>query len=126
MARFARPRRKRRRVVTMAIYDAEQGLFAENMALGRRLQRLSPVLAGMASDLAASRREAAALRRENDKLRAGSAWIGDRRSSPARDPAAAAGSARMQAAAENPALCISCGQPVAHPGSGSSEAARPD
>lgn len=110
----------------MAIYDAEQGLFAENLALGRRLQRLSPVLAGMASDLAASRREAAALRRENDKLRAGSAWIGDRRSSPGRDPAAAAGSARMQAAAENPALCISCGQPVAHPGSVSSEAVRPD
>jgi hypothetical protein len=108
----------------MATYDAEQGLFAENMALGQRLQRLAPVLAGMASDLAASRREAAALRRENDKLRAGSAWVGDRRSSPAAGPATFVAGAppRPHAVRDTAALCISCGQPVVRPGNASSEA----
>jgi hypothetical protein len=58
------------RSVTTAAYDTDHGsLLAENLALGERLRRLSPVLAGMARDLAATRREAAALRRENDKLR---------------------------------------------------------
>ena len=60
------------RSVTTAAYDTDHGsLLAENLALGERLRRLSPVLAGMARDLAATRREAAALRRENDKLRQG-------------------------------------------------------
>ena len=48
----------------------EGSLLAENMALGVRLQRLSPVLAAMARDLAAACREAAALRRENAHLSA--------------------------------------------------------
>jgi len=111
----------------MATYDAEQGLFAENMALGQRLQRLAPVLAGMASDLAASRREAAALRRENDKLRAGSAWTGDRRSSLAAGPATFdSGASRPHAVPETAAQCISCGQPVFRPGNAGSEAVGSD
>ncbi|MGA3363013.1 MAG: hypothetical protein ABSD82_13395 [Solirubrobacteraceae bacterium] len=51
-------------------------LFAENVALGERLRRISPVVAGMARDLVTVRREAAALRRENARLRAHVGAIG--------------------------------------------------
>jgi hypothetical protein len=51
-------------------------LFAENIALGERLRRISPVVAGMARDLVTVRREAAALRRENARLRAHVGAIG--------------------------------------------------
>jgi hypothetical protein len=54
----------------------EGSLFAENVALGERLRRISPVVAGMARDLATTRREAAALRRENARLRAHVGAIG--------------------------------------------------
>jgi hypothetical protein len=54
------------------------------MALGARLQRLSPVLAAMARDLAAARRETATLRRENARLQA---RLGGSVSEPAAAPA---------------------------------------
>jgi hypothetical protein len=57
-------------------------LFAENIALGERLRRISPVVAGMARDLATARREAAALRRENARLRAHVGAIGGEPLSP--------------------------------------------
>jgi hypothetical protein len=46
----------------------EGNLLTENTALRGRLQRLSPVLPAMAADLAATRREANRLRRENARL----------------------------------------------------------
>ena len=44
-------------------------LVAENAELVGRAKRLSPVLVGMAQDLAVARRESAALKRENRRLR---------------------------------------------------------
>ena len=48
----------------------EGKLLAENLALGQRIQQLSPVLSAMAQDLAAARREATMLRRESAHLSA--------------------------------------------------------
>jgi cell division protein FtsB len=45
-------------------------MVAQNAELVRRMQRLSPVLVEMASDLAGARRESSALRRENEQLHA--------------------------------------------------------
>ena len=50
--------------------DSGGRLAAENAELAERLRRLGPVLASMAHDLARSRRENAALRRENLRLQA--------------------------------------------------------
>jgi hypothetical protein len=61
----------------------DRSLFAENIALGERLRRISPVVAGMARDLATAHREAAALRRENARLRAHVGAIGGEPLSPA-------------------------------------------
>jgi hypothetical protein len=44
-------------------------LVAENAELVGRMQRLSPVLVGIAQDLSVARRESAALKRENRRLR---------------------------------------------------------
>jgi hypothetical protein len=44
-------------------------LVAENAELVVRVQRLGPVLVGMAQDLSVARRESAALKRENRRLR---------------------------------------------------------
>jgi hypothetical protein len=52
------------------VSTVQVSLRAQNVALGERLQRLSPVLAAMARDLASVRREAAEVRRENAVLRA--------------------------------------------------------
>jgi hypothetical protein len=96
----------------MTIYDTEQMLFAENMALGQRLQRLSLVLAGMARDLAASRREAALLRRENDRLRACSAAVSEETSPASRGTAPRAGVPSQRPQTPNALLCDGCGNPV--------------
>jgi hypothetical protein len=53
-----------------AALPAESRLLDENAALVARLQRLHPALTRMAEDLALARRENAALRRENQRLRA--------------------------------------------------------
>src|SRR5277367_1383002 len=97
----------------MTVYDAEQVLFAENMALGQRLQRLSPVLVSMARDLAALRREVTLLRRENDQLRAGHVVSGEK-------PAPRAGERRKRPRPQKGLLCSSCGQPVVRRDDGSS------
>jgi hypothetical protein len=45
------------------------GLIAENAELADRLRRLGPAFSSMAQDLARARRENAALRRENLRLK---------------------------------------------------------
>jgi hypothetical protein len=57
-------------------------LVAENDALARRVQRLAPVLASMARDLAEARRENAILKRENRRLRAHVTALDERSTSP--------------------------------------------
>jgi hypothetical protein len=49
--------------------DEAGRLVAENAELVGRVNRLSPVLVGMAQDLAVARRRGAALKRENRRLR---------------------------------------------------------
>jgi hypothetical protein len=50
--------------------DTAASMVVRNAELVRRMQRLSPVLVEMASDLAGARRESSALRRENEQLHA--------------------------------------------------------
>jgi hypothetical protein len=65
-------------------------LVAENADLVRRVQRLSPALVGMASDLAGARREGAALKREIRQLRSRLTTLEQRTASSSR-PWSAAG-----------------------------------
>lgn len=65
-------------------------LVAENADLVRRVQRLSPALVGMASDLAGARREGAALKREIRQLRSRLTTL-EQRTAPSSRPWSAAG-----------------------------------
>lgn len=76
--------------------SVEGNLPTENTALRQQLGRLSPLLPAMAADLAATRREANRLRRENSRLLA---QIG--------------GTAAEAAPLVRPVRCDSCGVAVA-------------
>jgi uncharacterized membrane protein YccC len=49
---------------------SQQRLLAENTDMAERLRRLAPALAGLARELAQTRRACAALERENAQLKA--------------------------------------------------------
>jgi len=66
--------------------DTLERLLAENDALARRIERLAPVLASMAFDLATTRRENVMLKRENTRLHARAMLSGERSTSRAAAP----------------------------------------